>query len=120
AARRAVGDLLGNAPDIIKIADDAGARGDVPRLAPATMAAIVAAGRDAGLRSIVHIGTSGEAIDAVHAGAAALAHAPWREDISDEAVRVIVAAGVPVVPTIAVWDLSEAPRKEADYLPIER
>jgi len=119
AAQSAVAALLAEKPDVLKIADDA-ATGDVPRLAPETMTAVVAAGHAAGIRSIVHIGDSREAIDAVKAGADALAHAPWREEISDAAVAAIAAAHVPVVPTIAVWDLIGTPRASpADFLPIE-
>jgi len=119
-ARRAIAALLPERPDVLKLAIDAGT-GDVPRLAPETIAAIAAAGHAAGVRSIAHIGSSAEAIDAVRGGVDALAHAPWREGLSEEAVRVIAAARVPVVATLAVWDLAGTPRtRESDFLPIER
>jgi imidazolonepropionase-like amidohydrolase len=119
--RSAVAALLPERPDVLKLAIDAGAREDVPRFAPETIAAITAAGHAAGVRSIAHIGSSAEAIDAVRGGVDALAHAPWREEITDEAVAVVAAAHVPVVPTLAVWDLSATPRTHAsDFLPIER
>ncbi|TMB18705.1 MAG: hypothetical protein E6J71_11945, partial [Deltaproteobacteria bacterium] len=82
--RRAVAALLPERPDILKLAIDAGAGGDVPCLAPQTIAAITAAGHAAGVRSIAHIGSSAEAIAAVRGGVDALAHSPWREDLSDE------------------------------------
>ena len=120
-ARRAVVALLPERPDMLKIAIDAGARGDVPLLSRETIAAITAAGHAAGVRSIAHIGSSAEAIDAVHGGVDALAHAPWREELTDEAVAAIAAARIPVVVTIAVWDLAGTPRtRAADFLPIER
>src|SRR5438874_4826397 len=50
--RRAVAALLPERPDILKLAIDAGAGGDVPCLAPQTIAAITAAGHAAGVRSI--------------------------------------------------------------------
>src|SRR5438128_8092093 len=84
--RRAVAALLPERPDILKLAIDAGAGGDVPCLAPQTIAAITAAGHAAGVRSIAHIGSSAEAIAVVRGGVDALAHSPWREDLSDEAV----------------------------------
>ena len=119
--RRAVAALLPERPDILKLAIDAGAGGDVPCLAPQTIAAITAAGHAAGVRSIAHIGSSAEAIAAVRGGVDALAHSPWREDLSDEAVTVIAAAHVPVVATLAVWDVSAVVRAHAsDFLPIER
>jgi len=119
-ARRAVAALLPERPDVLKLAIDAGAS-DVPRLAPETIAAIAAAGHAARVRSIAHIGSSAEAVDAVRAGVDALAHAPWRDELTDEAVAIIAGARVPVVVTLAIWDLAGAPRTGApDFLPIER
>src|SRR5213080_4773762 len=119
-ARRAIEALLPERPDVLKLAIDVGT-GKVPRLARETIAAITAAGHAAGVRSVAHVGSSQEAVDAVRGGADALAHAPWREELSAEAVRVIVAAHVPVVVTLAVWDLAGTPRTRAsDFLPIER
>jgi len=119
-ARRAVAALLPERPDVLKIAVDAGT-GKVPCLAPETIAALAATGHQAGVRSIAHIGSSKEAIDAVRGGVDALAHAPWREELSPEAVQVIAEAHVPVVVTLAVWDLAGTPRTRAsDFLPIER
>jgi imidazolonepropionase-like amidohydrolase len=119
-ARRAVSDLLPEHPDILKIALDAGGNGDVPCLRRDTIAAITAAGHAAGIRSIAHIGSSAEAIEAVKGGVDALAHAPWREEVSDDAVRVIATAHVSVIVTLAVWDVAGSPRSSrADFLPIE-
>jgi imidazolonepropionase-like amidohydrolase len=118
-AREAVAALLLEHPDIIKITVDGEATG-IPRLAPETIAAIAAAGHQAGVRSIVHVGSSEEALDAVKAGVDALAHSPWRDELSDDAVSAIAAAHVPVVATLAIWDLSERQRTEAGFLPIER
>jgi imidazolonepropionase-like amidohydrolase len=119
--RHAVEALLREHPDILKITVDAGARGDVPRLTRDTIAAVTAAGHAAGVRSIAHIGDSAEAMDVVRGGVDALAHAPWREELSDEAVGVIAAAHVPVVVTLAIWDISGTPRaRVTDFLPIER
>ena len=119
--RRAVAALLSERPDILKLAIDAGARDDVPRLRSETIAAVIAAGHAAGVRSIAHIGSSAEAIDAVRGGVDALAHAPWREELSEEAVAAIAAAHVPVVVTLAVWDVAGEPRTAvSDFLPIER
>ena len=120
-ARRAVAALLPEHPDVLKLALDAGARGDVPVLAADAVAATTGAGHAAGVRSIVHVGSSAEALLAVRGGADALAHAPWREELSPEAIVAIAAAHVPVVVTLAVWDVSGLPRtREADFLPIER
>jgi imidazolonepropionase-like amidohydrolase len=119
-ARRAVAALLPERPDILKVAIDAGP-GNVPLLSQETVAAVTAAGHAAGLRTITHIGSSAEAIAAVRGGSDALAHAAWREEFSDEAVGVISSAHVPVVVTLAVFDLAGAPRtRVSEFLPIER
>src|SRR5215831_19146552 len=119
--RAAVAALLPERPDVLKLAIDAGATGDVPRLPVETIAAITAAGHAAGVRSIAHIGSSSEAVDAVRGGVDALAHAPWREELTDAAVAAIAAARILVVPTLAVWDLGGEPRtRSEDFLPIER
>ncbi|HSV06163.1 MAG TPA: amidohydrolase family protein [Candidatus Binatus sp.] len=119
--RRAVAELLPQHPDILKLAIDAGARDDVPCLAPETIAAITAAGHAGGVRSIAHIGSSAEAVAALRGGVDALAHAPWREELSDQAVAAIAAAHVPVVVTLAIWDAAAIVRAHpSDFLPIER
>src|SRR5436309_4998960 len=119
-ARQAIAALLPERPDVLKLAIDA-RTGAVPRLDVEMIAAITAAGHAAGVRSIAHIGSSAEASGAVRGGVDARAPAPSREELSAEAVRVIVAAHVPVVVTLAVWDLAGTPRTRAsDFLPIER
>jgi imidazolonepropionase-like amidohydrolase len=119
-ASAAVTTLLPEHPDILKIATDAGL-GAVPCLAPDTLAAVTRAGHAGGVRSIAHVGSSAEAIAAVQGGVDALAHAPWRDELSDEAVALIASRHVSVVATLAIWDLIGGARaSEADYLPIER
>src|SRR5262249_41328620 len=119
-ARAAVAALLPENPDLLKIVVDVDT-GDTPRLDPSTIAAIVAAGHAAGVRSIVHVGGDVEARDAVRAGADALAHSPWRDELSDETVASIVKAQVPVVATLGIWDvIGEHRRRAEEYLPIER
>jgi imidazolonepropionase-like amidohydrolase len=119
-AREAVEALVPERPDILKITVDAEATG-IPRLSPELIASIVEAGHAAGLRSIAHVGSTQEALDAVRAGVDALAHSPWRDELTDEAVAAIAAAEIPVVPTLAVWDSASTPRgRVEDALPIER
>ena len=119
-ARQAIAALLPERPDVLKLAIDA-RTGAVPRLDVEMIAAITAAGHAAGLRTVAHVGSSQEAVDAVRGGADALAHAPWWEELTAEAVRVIAAARVPVMATLAVWDLAGTPRtRDVDFLPIER
>ncbi len=118
--RAAVRALLSERPDILKLAIDAGT-GEVPCLPPDAIAAIAETGHTAGVRSIAHVGSNAEAAAAVRGGVDALAHAPWRDELSDEVVDLIVARQVAVEPTLAIWDLVAADRVSADdFLPIER
>jgi len=118
--RAAVRALVGDRPDILKLAIDAGT-GEVPCLAPDVVAAIVETGHAAGIRSIAHVGSNAEALTALRAGVDALAHAPWRDELTDETVALLASRHVPVVPTLAIWDLLAADRVSAgDFLPIER
>jgi imidazolonepropionase-like amidohydrolase len=120
AARHAVADLLPERPDILKLAVDAGT-GDVPVLPVETIAALTSAGHAAGIRSIAHVGSSAEAMAAIKGGVDALAHSPWRDELTDDAVAAIAAAHAPVVVTLAIWDALEWTRTHAgDFLPIER
>lgn len=118
--RAAVAALLAERPDILKLTIDAGVSA-VPCLSPESMKAIVDVGHAAGVRSIAHIGSAAEAEAALRAGVDALAHAPWRDELSDTAVASIAERHVAVVPTLAIWDLVAADRVSADdFLPIER
>jgi imidazolonepropionase-like amidohydrolase len=117
----AVHALLAERPDVLKIVVDAGV-GDVPRLTPEAFAAITAAGHTAGVRSITHVTSAADALLAVQNGTDALAHMPSLDEVPDSLAAKIAAAHVPVVATLAIWDLIavEKPRAPADVLPIER
>jgi imidazolonepropionase-like amidohydrolase len=121
AGTTAVHGLLPEHPDLLKIMLDAGV-GDVPRLTPEAFAAITAAGHAAGIRSITHVTTAADALVAVQNGTDALAHMPALDEVPDQVAATIAAAHVPVVVTLAIWDLIDSahPRPAADFLPIER
>ncbi len=121
AATAAVNALLPERPDVLKVVVDAGV-GDVPRLTPATFAAITAAGHAGGVRSITHVTAAADAELAVENGTDALAHMPSLDEVPETLAAKIAAAHVPVVVTLAIWDLigSETPRAPDAVLPIER
>lgn len=120
AAIEEVHALLPERPDFLKIVVDAGA-GDVPRLTAASFAAITTAGHAAHIRSITHVTAAADAVLAVDNGTDALAHMPALDEVSDRVAAKIAAAHVPVVATLAIWDIVEGePRPDADFLPIER
>jgi imidazolonepropionase-like amidohydrolase len=112
--------LLPEHPDILKIVVDAGA-GDVPRIDAESYAALTAAGHAAGVRSITHVTASADAVLAIEHGTDALAHLPALDEVSAEVATRIAAQHVPVVVTLAIWDLIDGSmRAETDFLPIER
>jgi imidazolonepropionase-like amidohydrolase len=106
AAREAVSALLPDHPDVIKVAVDDLVPGE-PRIATPVIAAITARAHESQVRVVAHIGRSRDVIDAVGAGVDALMHDVYTDPISDEAVARIVAAHVPVVATIGIWDAVE-------------
>jgi imidazolonepropionase-like amidohydrolase len=106
AARQAVTALLAYHPDVIKIAADDLVPGE-PRIDTGVIAAIVARAHESQVRVVAHIGQSRDVVDAVGAGVDALMHDVYTEVITDDAVAKIVAAHVPVVATIGIWDAVE-------------
>ena len=119
-ARRAVAELLPQQPDVLKIAVDQ--LPIEPRIASAVVAAIAAAGHEHGIRAVAHVGRSVDVLDAVHGGVDAMMHAPYQEEISDEAVAALAAKSIPVVPTLAVWDAVErvGAVRPGDFTSLER
>jgi imidazolonepropionase-like amidohydrolase len=106
AAREAVSALLPDHPDVIKIAVDDLVPGE-PRIATPVIAAITARAHENHVRVVAHIGRSRDVVDAVGAGVDALMHDVYTDPITDEAVARIVAAHIPVVATIGIWDAVE-------------
>ncbi len=84
---------------VIKVAlEDAGG---LPVLDEATLAAIVAAAGDRGLRTTAHVGSSARLRQALDAGVRELAHLPLHDVTAAEMVAV-AQAGVVVVPTLEI------------------
>jgi imidazolonepropionase-like amidohydrolase len=116
-AEAAVKALVALQPDVIKVTID---REDPPVLGVDVATAIVAAGHAAGIRSVVHVGNSADVLDAVQSGADAVLHAPYTEEISDGAVAALVKAGLPVAPTVGVFDAIGGLGSAREFLAIER
>jgi imidazolonepropionase-like amidohydrolase len=112
-ARGAVRALLPNKPDFVKIVIDR-----LPLPAPSmdrrVARAIADEARAGGVRVVAHIGTTTDAIDAAEAGVAAWIHGVYKERISDENIAKLKSYGIPMVPTLVVFDsystLGRAPR----------
>jgi imidazolonepropionase-like amidohydrolase len=120
-ARAAVGALLAERPDVVKVVIDR-LPPDAPRIGNDVLAALVARAHEGGLRVVAHIGTSVDVEDAMAAGVDALLHGVYLEDISDAAVAAVRARNAPVAPTISVFDrVGEAGRMRPDgFSPLER
>jgi imidazolonepropionase-like amidohydrolase len=102
-ARAAVDALVPMHPDVIKVAVDAVPL-DVPILDAGTLRAIVDEARARGIRTVAHVGTTADALEAADAGVAAWMHGVYKERIPDEAIPRFVAAHIPEVATITVFD----------------
>ena len=88
---------------------------EAPRVEREVLAALVGQARSHGLRSVAHIGSTQDALDAAEAGVAAWVHGVSMERIPDDQIGRLVAYGIPMVPTLEVFDsyarLGDGPRE---------
>jgi imidazolonepropionase-like amidohydrolase len=109
-ARRQLAQLAPKHPDFIKVVYDHNSYGGVgmPTIDRATLAALIAAGKERGLRTIVHVGTWNDARDAVEAGAAAVTHVPQDGAVPADVVTLMAQRRTWHIPTLVVHtDLAE-------------
>jgi len=119
-ARAAVHELAELHPDVIKTAVDAVPEGE-PILDPATLQAIVEAARAHGIRTVAHVGTTADALEAADAGVAAWMHGVYKERIPDEAIPRLAAAHIPEVATLTVFDdYADLYEQHYEPTPLER
>ncbi len=102
-AREAVRARADEGADFIKIVVDR-IPDSVPRLGNAEIAAAVDEAKNRGLRSVAHIGSTQDALDAGNAGVAAWVHGVYKDRVPDEAVPRLAAFGIPMVPTLVVFN----------------
>ncbi len=103
AATTAVRELLPSQPDLVKLVIDRIPE-SAPRLDPQVAKAIVEAAKQGGVRTVAHIGTTQDAIDAADAGIAAWIHGVYKERIEDDQIEKIAGYGIPMAPTLVVFD----------------
>lgn len=103
AAEAAVDEIAANQPNAIKIVIDAIPL-DAPRMSREIATAVVKRARSHGLRTVAHIGTSEDAIDAAEAGVAAWVHGVYKEAIAEPDIARLVGYGIPMVVTVEVFD----------------
>ena len=102
-AREQVDALAPRRPDVVKVVYDHADYGGpgMPSIDRPTLAAVVEAASDHGLRTVVHVGTWDDLRDAVEVGAAAVTHTPAGEPPPD-LVALMVERGTFHIPTLAV------------------
>jgi imidazolonepropionase-like amidohydrolase len=102
-ARLAVREIAGMGADAIKLAVDRIPE-QTPRLQRELIDAVVNEARALKLRSVAHIGTVQDAIDAADAGVALWVHGVYKERIPDDQIARLAAYRIPMVPTIGVFE----------------
>lgn len=119
-ARTAAVEIAEMGADFMKVVVDR-IPAEAPRLDDEVLAVAVAAARERRLRTVAHIGTTEDAIDAGRAGVALWVHGVYRERIPDDAIATLAGFGIPMVATIGVFDsyarLGQGPREPT---PLER
>ena len=120
AAGAVVDVLAAQRADVVKITIDRVPL-DAPRMDRATAAAVVEAAHARGLRVVAHVGTTEDAIDAAEAGVDAWVHGVYKERIPEAAVAALAGYGIPMVPTIEVFDrYARTGEGPFDATPLER
>lgn len=71
---------------------------------PAILRSVVEEARSRNLRVVTHIGSTADAKTAAEAGASAWVHGVYMERIPDEDIRTLAAFGIPMTPTMVVFD----------------
>jgi imidazolonepropionase-like amidohydrolase len=75
-----------------------------PLMSPEIASAIVVRANSHGLRTVAHIGTTEDAINAGNAGVALWVHGIYKERIPDDKILVLAGFGIPMVTTSEVFD----------------
>jgi imidazolonepropionase-like amidohydrolase len=119
-ARAAVRDIAGLGADVVKLSVDRIPE-QAPRIRREVLAAAADEARTLGVRTVAHIGSVEDAIDAAEAGAALWVHGVYKERIPDELIERLAGYGIPMVATMAVYEnyalLGQGPREPT---PLER
>ena len=101
--KMAAADVAGMGADVMKVVVDR-IPSDVPRITNEALAAAVGEARRHDLRSVAHIGDAQDAMDAADAGVAAWVHGVYKESLSDEQVAKLAGYGIPMAPTLVVFE----------------
>ncbi len=103
AARAAVREIAGMGADAIKVAVDRIPE-QAPRIKPEVLQAVVEEASQQNLRTVAHIGSVQDAIDAAEAGVALWVHGVYQERIPDEQIQKLASYQIPMVATLVVFE----------------
>jgi imidazolonepropionase-like amidohydrolase len=102
-ARRQLAELAPKKPDVIKVVYDHFAYSrPLPTVDRPTFEALIAAAKEHGLRTVVHVGTWEDVRHAALAGATAVTHVPFDEVAPDDVIALLKERGIYHIPTLAV------------------
>lgn len=103
-ARHEIADLAASAPDVVKIVYDHQVYGDfsMPTIDRPTLTALVETAREHGLKTVVHVGTWLDMLEAAAAGADAVTHTRDPAAIPPDLGDVLARAGTFHIPTLAL------------------
>lgn len=118
-ARAAAAEIAGMNPDVMKVAVDR-IPPEAPRISNEALAAGIAEAAKQGVRSVAHIGSAQDAIDAGEAGVAAWVHGVYKETLTDEQVATIARFGIPMAPTLVVFESFAGVGRPFEPTPLER
>lgn len=102
-AQGAVREIAAMGADAIKVMVDRIPE-DAPRIKQEVLQATVAEAKQQKLRTVAHIGSTQDAIDAADAGIALWVHGVYKEPISDAQIAKLASYKIPMVPTMVVFD----------------
>lgn len=103
SVRKTVAEIHGFDADFLKVAVDSIPEGS-KHISDEVLEEIGRHSKNRGLRLLAHVGTTEDALDAGRAGAAAWIHGVYRERIADEKIAELAKFGIPMVPTLVVFE----------------
>jgi len=103
-ARREVADLAASAPNVVKVVYDHQVYGDfsMPTVDLPTLTAVIETAHEHGLRTVVHVGTWQDMLEAAAAGADAVTHTPGPDAIPPDLAEELARAGTFHIPTLVL------------------
>lgn len=102
-SRAAVRDIHERGADVVKLAVDRIPE-QAPRIRRELLDAAVNEADALGIRTVAHIGDVQDAVDAAEAGTTLWLHGVYKEHIPDAAIEGLAAFGIPMVPTMTVFE----------------